>query len=1069
MGFHAGAPCNGCNGIGGMWDALEAAGVPFGVYSVNGGGLAAEGAQHSLATVIYRDVAYDYVPYQVIPTAASATGYWAQMAAALPPEVRAAKDRVWIEVFNEPDKERPEIVAQWQYYLARAAIADGYRFCGPGWASGTPEPAAWRGEWMQRYLRLCAAEPERVAVTLHEYSYEAADIKAGYPYLVGRYRFLFEACDALGIARPTVFITESGWTLNDMPSHTEDAMRDVAVLAQEYAPHPEIKAAFLWTLIGGGDKKQLAQRLNGLISPVTDYALTTRFDETPAPTPQPSPTPPPSPAPTPVPAVNLLPNGDFAGGWKDSEKWPMTTQDPTGWLALWNASDGDDYRNEYAPEQPYRIGEAIHKGRAHVPAAEHSDFFAGDNAWTYKVFAAARPFWFRLKTDPALTLPAGRYALSFQVFTDTYHWEGEKVYQRIEPHHTQVLVKVGGRTVRDWTPLAAGRDHTVTTEFDYAGGALELVVQLRCNWGIASNNLWLKRLQLTAVTVRPEPEPDPEPPLQNIVILDISKWQGQIDPAKMKAAGVDAVILRASYSTSTGTKDDELAEEYAAQLRAASIPIAALYHYFHPARPWGEQYDRLAAMMRELGVRRGALDLEENRDMDASVSAKAQAFMEALDRGFPLPEGEGHLVYTSLGYWRDKMGSPAWGSRYGLWIAAWTTAAQPAVPAPWSRWTLWQYTSKGDGKAHGVSSVGLDMNRWRTGWADFQAWCAAAVTSTEPTEPLANALWARGAAEPTLTWNPAFALAGAILNDGYHVISQEFDVAHHGATYKCQNAADDVGARRVYYCAVPKWSEVKWIAGPSTTPPTTPPPAPAPAPTAPTPTPPKVLVNLARAFRPVEPTAGAARGPFMVYAHDDGRTEDAQYLVRGADVFLIKGSNYERFQVRATGNRTGVYRFEDTSHGDDTYYELRDTAAVAGSLWLPLEMEIGRVFRRAPQVTFYRKADCKRYDGPRVHVTWAMIDKLLARATLPGGLEARNVIDLYVAGSSGDVKGRWFEHYWYALGTPEGDGRTEVRGLVQWWARDAAGQIVAHSWLADLPQGRAPLPLMRPGCLGGGQ
>lgn len=43
--FHTGAPCNGCPGIGDHWRTLDAAGIPFGVYSVEGAGLIAEAAQ----------------------------------------------------------------------------------------------------------------------------------------------------------------------------------------------------------------------------------------------------------------------------------------------------------------------------------------------------------------------------------------------------------------------------------------------------------------------------------------------------------------------------------------------------------------------------------------------------------------------------------------------------------------------------------------------------------------------------------------------------------------------------------------------------------------------------------------------------------------------------------------------------------------------------------------------------------------------------------------------------------------------------------------------------------------
>ncbi len=1067
--FHAGAPCNGCTGIGEMWQQLEAAGIPFGVYSVDGGGLVAvDGLKYGMAkTLIYRPSKYDYVPYHVEATTESAAAYWSEIAAALPAEVRAAKDRVWIEVFNEPDKERPEVVARWQYHLGWAALNDGYRFCGPGWASGTPEPAGWRGEWMQHYLRLCAGWPERVAVTLHEYSYDEADIRAGYPYLIGRYRFLFEACDALGISRPTVFITEAGWTLNDMPDG-EQAMRDVATLAEEYAPHPQIRAAFLWTLIGGGDKRQLAADLNGLIAPVTAYSLAGDVVAEPEPTPPPAPAP--APTPTPGQAANLLPNPSFEEGWADSEKWPSTTQDPNGWGAVWNTGGG--YDNTVATEGfPYLVGEAIHKGRQHIPASEHADFF-DDGDWTYKVFASYRAFWFRLKTRPALELPAGRYRLSQRVFVDTYRWDkaaNRKDYASLEPNHTQFMVKVGGRVVRDWTSLEAGKVNQRQTEFDHAGGPVEIVLHYRCNWPIDSNNLWLDGGELTAVAAEPAPVPEPEPepvpvptPTATPLLLDVSKWNWPPDFAKMAAAGVDGLIVRASYGT---TRDERLDEFMARHTLAGSSapPVVAFYHYFQPWQDWREQAKTLLAAMRQYGVRRGAIDLEEQRLSvmigqpqltslaagQAKLAADAEQFMALLNKEMPLADGGRHLIYTNASYWGPGMlSNPAWGAAYDLWIAAWTTAKMPVVPKPWGKWTLWQYTSGGVGDAYGVGSARADLNRFNGSRAEFVAW--AKVRPMTP-EPLANVLWRTGQEQPSLTWNPTFALAARILADGWHIISGEYHVTVEANAYRCQNAADDSGRRRVYYCRVPDWHAVKWIAGPASSPTPTPTPGPTPSPT------PAATVDPARAFRPIS-TSGEAYGPFLVYQHDDGSTEDAQYLVRGEDIYLIKGGNYEHFRVTADG----IYRYEDTSHGPDTYYTLHDDGK-AGHRWLPRPLVIGQSFRRAPQVTFYRKADCQPYDGPRTHVTWALAAAVIPSATL-GGHTVRNIIDLYVANTA-DVANGWFERYWYALGTDGQDGRGDVRGLVQWWARGTAGKIIAHSVLVDVPQGRAPLKLVRPGCL----
>lgn len=1085
--FHAGAPCNGCSGIGQMYDALEAAGIPFGVYSVKGGGLVAEAVRYSMAqTIIYRDLAYDYVPYHVDPAAGKAKEYWRQMRDALPPEVRAAKDRIWLEVFNEPDKERTEDVAKWQYLLAVEALADGYRFCGPGWASGTPEPAAWRGAWMRKYLMLCAEYPERVAVTLHEYSYDAADIASGYPYLVGRYRYLFAACDDLGIARPTIFITETGWTLNDMPAMTDDILADVAFLAREYAAHPQIRAAFLWSLIGGGDKKMLAQRLNALIAPLTDYAKTARFDGEPTPKPTP---PTPTPEPEPEPAVNLLPNAGWEGGHyhpNDTNGHPiMALQVPNGWTINYRETTADGgWPNPFGgapflrPEMnrlpEYKLAADEKKGQ------EDALILEGEH--TLKLFKGGAPIYATL----IATIPAAhagrRLRLVVPIFPDLVKgytpkpeqakiWADDKQGRdglfRIR-RNADILTtgrpEWAGVYGGGWVALVPGRWQTVEVEFDAPASGFDLKLDFLLPFGLPQNGVFMDDLRLHEVVVAPPPPPDPKPeppppppPDRPVLVLDISKWQGIIDPARMKAAGVDGVMLRASYATNTGSRPDEKADEFAASLAAAGIPFG-WYHYFHPARPVGEQFSVFKSVVEQYGYKlRLALDLEEKHGVDSATAGKAGEFMLLVQGAFPI-QGK-HLIYTSLGYWRDTLKIPAWGANYDLWIAAWTDAAAPIPPTPWKSWVLWQHTSNGDGPSHGVGSARLDLNRFNGDRAAFSRWMAQSATQPPSVEPLANALWERGLNEPSLTWNPNFSLAASILKDGWHIVSGEYDFAHDGRFYRCQNAADNNGKRRVYYCRIPHWSEVHWIAGPSTTPPTPKPPVTPPTPVPPT-TPTGTVINLERAFRPIAVADGQeARGPFMVYQHDDGRTEDAQYLVKDGHTYLIKGSNYEHMQV--LGN--DIYRFEDTSHGDDTYYTLRDSDQLYGSVWLPREMKIGRPFRREPWVTFFRKSNCTIYAGPDRHETWAVIDRHMAQATLPGGLKVTSVIDLYV-GKTEDARSTWFERYWYALGTAGADGRIEVRGLVQWWARNDQGDIVAHSWLVDLPKGRPPLPLVKPKC-----
>ena len=56
VGFHIAANCGGCTGIAEYWAELDAAGIPFTVYSANEAGVITQAAQYQQATLIYRDV-----------------------------------------------------------------------------------------------------------------------------------------------------------------------------------------------------------------------------------------------------------------------------------------------------------------------------------------------------------------------------------------------------------------------------------------------------------------------------------------------------------------------------------------------------------------------------------------------------------------------------------------------------------------------------------------------------------------------------------------------------------------------------------------------------------------------------------------------------------------------------------------------------------------------------------------------------------------------------------------------------------------------------------------------------
>lgn len=265
---------------------LDSAGVPFFLKTVdnaepvyNAQLLAqASGISHTLVfrTSDGKGPGYDQPNYKLPPDEA-AVGHWQYHKDAFPKELDPSL--VWIETVNEVDKNRSEWLAQFALKTAQLALAeeDGSRWAAFGWSSGEPEPEHWTSPAMLEFLRLAADNPDRIAIALHEYSYEADDIGRAYPYLVGRLQALFNACDQHGIPRPTVLITEWGWTLNDIPPKSQ-AMDDIRWASWLYAAYPQVKGAAIWYLGEGSQFPDIDDEVAALIEPMRDYSLSSYFE-----------------------------------------------------------------------------------------------------------------------------------------------------------------------------------------------------------------------------------------------------------------------------------------------------------------------------------------------------------------------------------------------------------------------------------------------------------------------------------------------------------------------------------------------------------------------------------------------------------------------------------------------------------------------------------------------------------------------------------------------------------------------------------------------------------------------
>ena len=212
--------------------------------------------------------------------------------------------------------------------------------------------------------------------------------------------------------------------------------------------------------------------------------------------------------------------------------------------------------------------------------------------------------------------------------------------------------------------------------------------------------------------------------------IDVSKWQGTINWSSVKAAGVHYAFIRLSDGASY--KDPKFATNWSAA-KAAGV-IRGAYQFFRPAQSVTTQADMMIAAIGTYtpGDLPPVIDVEDDGGLAPStVATRVRQWVDRVHAAL----GVTPIVYTGKYFWRDEVGSPASFAGTPLWIAQYTSLC-PDLPAPWTRWTFWQYTDKGS--VAGISGP-VDTNRFNGTLAQLQAFAQGT-----PIQPLAFR-WVRNA------------------------------------------------------------------------------------------------------------------------------------------------------------------------------------------------------------------------------------------------------------------------------------------------------------------------------------
>lgn len=197
-----------------------------------------------------------------------------------------------------------------------------------------------------------------------------------------------------------------------------------------------------------------------------------------------------------------------------------------------------------------------------------------------------------------------------------------------------------------------------------------------------------------------------------IAINDISHHQGKIDFNKFKTKSL-GIILKAGQ----GDWVDDKFEVFRAGAIQEKVPFGTYWFYDESYKPKDQAAKWAETIKNNPGVLGTWLDLEHWEPGPYNTWQHWKECMEEFKLRLPTVTLG---VYTGQSYFNNKVGSNfAYFAQHPLWIASWDPTPNPYMPNGWTKWTIWQY-GIGDGKAHGVSSDGIDMDHYNMDEATFK-------------------------------------------------------------------------------------------------------------------------------------------------------------------------------------------------------------------------------------------------------------------------------------------------------------------------------------------------------------
>ncbi len=199
--------------------------------------------------------------------------------------------------------------------------------------------------------------------------------------------------------------------------------------------------------------------------------------------------------------------------------------------------------------------------------------------------------------------------------------------------------------------------------------------------------------------------------------IDVSRWQGDIDWADVRGAGIRFAYLK---TTEGGDHVDPSFARNWDGAAAAGVPRGA-YHFMYWCRPVHQQ--ALFFMLNvpaDPGALPPVLDVEWNNHSetcDRKVSAsEARGMIEVMLAAMQAHTGKTPVIYTDINFHKDVLSGGQF-SGYPFWLRS--VAAEPRTVYDNRPWRFWQFTATG--RVDGIRGD-VDRNAFNGTVADWEAW-----------------------------------------------------------------------------------------------------------------------------------------------------------------------------------------------------------------------------------------------------------------------------------------------------------------------------------------------------------